>query len=248
MNRRRITIYDYPEHLNPFYEDCPLDKKIDHNKYRTWSSTINRTKIRQAILDPTWIDALNLSPAKKKVSKKWSLFKTQAVEKFQRTRSKSNSFEHSIQRPDRREQTINIRPHRQFSERLPSTSTPVKDEPIAWTFATNQLENDERYVLQGARPKIRKKRVAPTPPNSIISPDSDISVDVESWNMTDSVDSGIQQSPVDEDIDIIEPELSISCTINGCTEPHSSQQETTQIKPLIEQPNIATLISNNLTL
>lgn len=55
MTRRCITIYDYPEHLNPFYEDLPSDRKVTGNnsRYGTWGAN-SRTKIRQAILDPTW--------------------------------------------------------------------------------------------------------------------------------------------------------------------------------------------------
>lgn len=63
--------------------------------------------------------------------------------------------------------------------------------------------------------------------------------------MSDSIDSGIQQSPVDEEVDVIEPELSICNQTNNSNE---EKQETTHIRPLIEQPNIATLVSNNLTL
>ncbi|XP_075234165.1 uncharacterized protein LOC142331995 [Lycorma delicatula] len=243
MANRRITIYDYPEHLNPFFEDYAEERKSD-NKYGTWG-TLSRIKIRQSILDSNWIEALNLSPAKKKVTKKWSLFKTQTVEKFQRSRSKSNAFEHTIQRPERRDSSIYIRPQRLFSERLPSTSTPVKDEINTWTKSVNQQENNEKYTVQGAIPKIRKKRAAPRPPSSIPSPDSDTSVDMGSWNMSDSIDSGIQQSPVDEEVDVIEPELSICNQTNNSNE---EKQETTHIRPLIEQPNIATLVSNNLTL
>lgn len=76
-----------------------------------------------------------------------------------------------------------------------------------------------------------------------MSKDSDTSIDMGSWNMSDSIDSGIQQSPVDEEIVVIEPEISISNQTNSDEE----KQKTDIIRPLIE-PNIATLVSNNLTL
>lgn len=54
MSNRRISIHDYPEHLNPFNEFYNDGTDPGHKtKYYTWS-TAGKHKIKHAILDKPW--------------------------------------------------------------------------------------------------------------------------------------------------------------------------------------------------
>uniref|UniRef100_A0A1B6DJU7 Uncharacterized protein n=1 Tax=Clastoptera arizonana TaxID=38151 RepID=A0A1B6DJU7_9HEMI len=83
MSNRRISINDYPEHLNPFNEFYNEGLATGHNvKYHTWSSS-KRHKIKQAFLEKSWSA---MSPIK--LGRKLSFIKAVTVDKLSPKKNK----------------------------------------------------------------------------------------------------------------------------------------------------------------
>ncbi|XP_039286407.1 uncharacterized protein LOC111064085 isoform X2 [Nilaparvata lugens] len=205
MNRNRISIYDYPEHLNPFFEDdslvCQAEEQVGADdgkwknrkeKYGTWGAGA-RYKIRRSFLESKWIETLNLNPAKNKVTKKLFSFKTKTIDRFQRERSKSNSFEHCVQRPEKKD--LNAQTQKTvLGIKVVAPPLPARRHfNGASTSNYGQYKPDNTrtsvYDYQGVKPKLRKKRAAPVPPGAPLDPDTENN---QSSNQTDMHENGVQ--------------------------------------------------------
>lgn len=89
MTTRRISVQDYPEHLNPFYENYNGGAEITNKgKYNTWSLA-GKYKIKHT-LDKSWA-ALHSSPGKSKIGRKLSFLKAVTVDKLHLHGSKKKS-------------------------------------------------------------------------------------------------------------------------------------------------------------
>ncbi|RZF45953.1 hypothetical protein LSTR_LSTR008330 [Laodelphax striatellus] len=198
MNRNnRISIYDYPEHLNPFFEDdslvCQAEEEVVEEdqgkwknrkeKYGTWGAGA-RYKIRRSFLESKWIETLNLAPAKNKVTKKLFSFKTKTIDRFQRERSKSNSFEHCVQRPEKKD--LNAQAQKTvLGIKVVAPPTPARRHfnvtgATTSNYAQYKQADQARTSVydynhqQGVKPKLRKKRAAPVPPaGAPLDPDTE---------------------------------------------------------------------------
>lgn len=89
MTARRISVQDYPEHLNPFYENYNGGAEIaNRSKYNTWSLA-GKYKIKHT-LDKSWA-AVHSSPGKSKIGRKLSFLKAVTVDKLHLHSSKKKS-------------------------------------------------------------------------------------------------------------------------------------------------------------
>lgn len=89
MTSRRVSVQDYPEHLNPFYENYNGGGEItNRSKYNTWSLP-GKYKIKHT-LDKSWA-AIHSSPGKSKLGRKLSFLKAVTVDKLHLHSSKKKA-------------------------------------------------------------------------------------------------------------------------------------------------------------